>query len=61
MVMLKKLVTNIVATGTSTLHLFDSANVPDRLDGAIGVPGYVKASTTGRTVCMPKYTGNIFC
>lgn len=30
--MFNKPVTNIVANGTSTLYLFDSARVPDRLD-----------------------------
>jgi hypothetical protein len=56
--------TNIVAKGAKTLHLFDSANVPDKLDATpngLRDPGYVKARTTGKAVCKPKYIGKIFC
>ena len=51
------LVTNIVANGTRTLHLFSSANAPGKPDAAprgAPDPGYVKARTIGRAVWIPK-------
>jgi hypothetical protein len=47
------LVTNIVANGAKTLHLFTSADAPENPDAAqrrVLDPGHVKARTTGRAV-----------
>lgn len=62
--MFAKLVTNIVAMGIKTLHLLTSAKTPwnpDDVPKPSFEAGYVRASTMGSVVCMPKYTGNSFC
>ena len=62
-----RLLAKIVTTGTKVLPLFLSAKKPGNPEGvgeepsAKGEPGNVKASTTGRAVCIEKYIGNIAC
>ena len=62
-----RLAAKIVTIGTNVLPLFLSVKKPVSPDGVdeepsfIGEPGNVKARTTGTTVCMEKYIGNIAC
>ena len=62
-----RLVAKIVMIGTNVLPLFFSARKPVSPEGVDdeprvkGEPGYVKARTTGRAVCIEKYIGNIAC
>lgn len=62
-----RLVAKIDAIGISTLYLLFSANTPLSDDGLAdnpsveGEPGYVRARTTGRAVCSPKYIGKMAC
>lgn len=55
---------NMVARGKRTLHLLESSRTPAMPEAVVpkGVveAGYVRAMTTGRAVCMEKYTGKIF-